>query len=139
MFRECDKNPLIWLMLNCALYVLPVRRQDFGSVNPEIRIIGRPIIEVLLYFIWTFCHGIIRTRMFYLPNLVPFISIIRRASSLCISHSGKSDIHVHGIIMDLPDEWETYCLMKYKAPNSGKSSSPHIIPFGVCFSLILPK
>ena len=35
-------------MLDRALYVLPVGRQDFGSVYPEIRIIEGQIIEVLL-------------------------------------------------------------------------------------------
>ena len=36
-------------MLDRALYVLPVGRQDFGLVNPEIQIIEGRIIEVLLY------------------------------------------------------------------------------------------
>ena len=36
-------------MLECALYVLPVGRQDFGLVNPEVQIIEGQIIEVLLY------------------------------------------------------------------------------------------
>ena len=36
-------------MLNHALYVLAVGRQDLGSVNLEIRIIEGRIIEVLLY------------------------------------------------------------------------------------------
>ena len=38
------------LTLDRALYVLPVGRQDFGSVNPEIQITEGQIIEVLLYF-----------------------------------------------------------------------------------------
>ena len=39
-------NLVLSLMLDCALYV---GRHDFGSVNPEIRIIEGRIIEVLLY------------------------------------------------------------------------------------------
>ena len=40
---------LLLLMLDHALHVLPVGRQDFGSVNLEIRMIEGQMIEVLLY------------------------------------------------------------------------------------------
>ena len=48
-FRECVKS--FNIALDCALYVLPVGRQDFGSVNPEFRIIEGRITEVLLYYL----------------------------------------------------------------------------------------
>ena len=47
-FRECVKSCYI-AYIDRALYVLPVGRQDFSSVNPEFRIIEGRITEVLLY------------------------------------------------------------------------------------------
>ena len=49
MVSENVQNNLLLLTLIHPLYVLPVGRQDFGSVNPEIQIIEGQIIEVLLY------------------------------------------------------------------------------------------
>ena len=38
-------------MLDRALYVLPVVRQEFGSVNSEFQIIEGQITEFLMYFL----------------------------------------------------------------------------------------
>ena len=46
-YRDFE-NPVLSLTLDGAL--IDVGRHDYGSVNPEIRIIEGRIIEVLLYF-----------------------------------------------------------------------------------------
>ena len=65
-------------MLDGSLYALPVGRQDFGSVNPEIRIIEGRIIEVLLYFV-----SICFPPTFY-SNMVHYFGVPFAGYSFCV-------------------------------------------------------
>ena len=68
------------------------------------------------------CVNILFEICFVESIMLPFFSDVlwcfliilsdRRAPSICISYSGKSDMHE--IIMNPPDGWRTYCLIIYR-------------------------
>ena len=72
-------------MLDHSLYVLPVGRQDFGPVNPEIRIIEGRMIEVLLYFVYLCILQLTQQKENVKNYSVDAANILLKADSLSFS------------------------------------------------------